>query len=158
MTAKSPLTSIRRRIESLFGRLRRSSHSTDTERDGDGVAERYDGFEFNDWLDTVTSPDPTPAATEAAEATADTTSEFDFVAWLSADETVDPVELGLVADDSPSLEPRAVDSQPPTADRPPVKFATIALFLSVLLLTVLSVAGVIPPLGPADGLVATGSS
>jgi hypothetical protein len=94
--------------------------------DSASESEEYGGFVFGEWLATGET-DIEPLAPEASEAT---TAEEP---WATA-EPAAPTASGLVFDVHP------------------VKAATIALFVAVAALAVLSMTGLLPTLGPAGGL------
>lgn len=115
----------------------------------------FGGFDFAGWLEAgaTAGPEAPPSAprvvTDAPAPAADDADGFDFGEWLAAGEGFDPTE---------PAEP-AVEEAPPVPDagpslRPhPAKAATYALFLALAALAALSVAGLLPTLGPAVGLV-----
>lgn len=133
----------------------------------------YEPFDFGAWLDagSATGPEKPPAeprvvtgaaTAQAVVADADADADygsFEFGAWLAAGEEFEPIE---VMEPEPEPEPAeaAVDASPeptpadgssvrrPTFEIHPAKAATYALFLAVVALVGLTVAGLLPALGP----------
>lgn len=114
-------------------------------------------FEFGEWLEsedatvktaTQSTPEPTTADREHGE--------FEFVEWLASGESgFEPISIS--EEPAEPVEPATPEPEPTTGPRfgtkpHPAKAATYALFLAVLTLSVLSVVGYAPVLGPATGL------
>lgn len=131
-----------------------------------GRPEEYGGFDLSEWLDVDRRVDDSSPemiqddSVQTATTTPDTTDqEFGFADWLAAgDGDVDPLEN---PEADPELQASATDDSAPgpsgipadyRADVHPTLVATVALFLTAATLAVLSVGGVLPPLGPASGL------
>ncbi|QLD85312.1 hypothetical protein HWV23_06085 [Natronomonas halophila] len=110
-------------------------------------------FEFVEWLeseepDVGTATPPTPEPTAEAEY-----GEFAFTEWLDSGES-DFEPLSISEEPAEPTEPTSPDPATPRLGiKPhPAKAATYALFLAVLTLSVLTVVGYAPILGPATGL------
>jgi hypothetical protein len=121
-------------------------------------------FDFGAWLEEGRGSGPTepPAeprvVAEAVTPTVDPEADygsFDFEAWLTEGEEFEPVELLEPEAEEPagdlSVEPEPTEGQRlrrPTFGIHPAKAATYGLFLAVVTLVALSVAGHLPALGP----------
>lgn len=136
---------------------------------GPGAAADNDGFDLSEWLavDRVggASPDETARAMVVDgtdTGTPDPTYKgFAFADWIAAGDgdLQLPEVSGAVgrvparsSDDRPAV-PYAIPQSYRPAVHPPLA-ATVALFLTAATLAVLTVGGVLPPLGPASGLPA----
>lgn len=136
-------------------------------------AAEYEGFAFAEWLDDGESFEPVDAGRRADEPAVETGAaspaageeEFAFTEWLADGEEYEPIEVGESADEAaadepaerPLDEPFGVPRETPAAPAAsaglhPAKAATFALFIAVAVLTVLSIVGYLPPLGPDVGL------
>lgn len=129
----------------------------------------HGGFDLSAWLDLDrrvndlspgTPPDDSVATTTST--TPDSTGQgFGFADWLATGdgdlellEASDPVpELQDSATHGSSRGPYGIPADYRT-DVHPTLVATVALFLTAATLAVLTVGGVLPPLGPASGLPA----
>jgi hypothetical protein len=138
----------------------------------------HDGFDCTGWLDEDAASESLAANVadaQTGEPTGNDHDGFAFVDWLAEDEAYEPIEVDEPAPDEPTVEEAAVvgdslDAEPratgPTVAEPtvepvagpqsgglhPAKAAMFALFLAVATLTVLSIVGYLPPLGPEAGL------
>lgn len=128
-----------------------------------------DGFDLSTWLEVGTGAGGTADVTATAtvgEGTdtgpRDSTHEgFAFAAWIADGEgelqLSGPSEVDVRVPGGSTDDPPAVPYAIPQAYRPavhPPLAATLALFFTAAALAVLTVGGVIPPLGPATGLPA----
>lgn len=127
-------------------------------------ADEYEGFAFAEWLADGEAYDPLGAdagvegpTPDAERATATRESEFAFDEWLAEGETYDPVDVGggreragegPLGEPSGVKEPTAPGTPGASAGLHPAKAATFALFLAVVALVALTVAGHLPALGP----------
>ncbi|MFT4883019.1 MAG: hypothetical protein ACI8U4_000517 [Natronomonas sp.] len=114
-------------------------------------------FEFGEWLESEDVGVGTPTQQTPEPTTADREhGEFEFVEWLASDESgFEPISIG--EEPAEPVGPATPEPEPTTGPRfgikpHPAKAATYALFLAVLTLSVLSVVGYAPVLGPATGL------
>lgn len=120
----------------------------------DHEAERFD---FAEWLGEVEA-DPTDTERVDPASDLEEYGGFVFGEWLATGETdIEPLAVGE-SEATTAEEPWATEEPAaPTAsglvfDVHPVKAATIALFVAVAALAVLSMTGLLPTLGPAGGL------
>ena len=131
------------------------------------AARDHEGFDFGAWLQEgrASGPAEPPAearvVTDAAETgTEASTGDYDgfaFGEWLAEGEAYEPIEVGEPEGEPTAGAPTAEPVERPTVEAPsaglhPAKAATFALFLAVATLTVLSIVGYLPPLGPDVGL------
>lgn len=120
------------------------------------------GFDLAAWLDldqpVRASASETPAVSGTAPNDGDTYEGFAFAAWLADGDTgpwpsavteVDGLPAGPVDDASRGLYGVPPDRSP---DVHPMRLATASLFVTAATLTVLTVGGVLPPLGPTAGM------
>jgi hypothetical protein len=144
--------------------------------DGETSTVDHDGFDFVSWLDAeeYEPVEADVADAETGEPTGNDHDGFAFVDWLAEGEEYEPIDVDEPAPEEPTVEAAAVavpqDEEPgetePTVAEPtvapvaepragglhPAKAAMFALFLAVATLTVLSIVGYLPPLGPEVGL------
>jgi hypothetical protein len=112
-------------------------------------------FDFAEWLGEVEAATDAEAADLASES--EEYGGFVFGEWLATGETdIEPL-APEASEATTAEEPWAAEPAAPTAsglvfDVHPVKAATIALFVAVAALAVLSMTGLLPTLGPAGGL------
>lgn len=135
-----------------------------------GRPEEVGGFDLSEWLDVDRRVDDSSLETAAdgSVATATTTPSdttergFGFADWLAAgDRALELREAPADGDGSPASQSGESPAVPPpdvgSIYRPeihPTMVATVALFLTAAVLAVLTVGGVLPPLGPVTGLPA----
>lgn len=127
------------------------------------TATDVEGFDVSGWLaaGTETGPRKPPAeprvVTDAPETPVDSgvdDARFDFQGWLAAtDSATEAVAADPPAATDPAEEPSVTPPTvaPPTFRPHPVKAATYATFLALVVFAALSVVGSVPAMGPATG-------
>lgn len=138
--------------------------AADTRSTRAGRPDEFDGFDLTKWLavDTSVGSPAEAVPDETASRTLHTSSEgFGFADWLAAgDRALELREAPASGDGSPTSQSDELPAVLPgvgSNDRPeihPTMVATVALFLAAATLAVLTVGGVLPPLGPVTGLPA----
>lgn len=158
---------VRTRLDDFYARFFLPPSVTQDEVEADpheSVGADVEPFDFGTWLEEGRGSGPAkpPAeprvVTEATTPTVDPEADFgsfDFEAWLAAGEGFEPVDVlepePGEPDDDVAVEPGSTDGprlRRPTFGIHPAKAATFGLFLAVVALVALTVAGHLPALGP----------